>query len=67
MGELIDKVPHTEEEVMRALQYTCDITTDAMRGIARCRIRMGDTPEQAYLYALLYHIGLHEGQDNTKR
>ena len=59
---LITKVPQTEEEVMQALQYSDDVTTNAMRGLARCRMKMGDTPEQAYEYALLQHIGIFEAQ-----
>lgn len=63
---LISEVPQTEEEVMKALQYNDSILTSAMRGIARVRIKMGDTPVQAYEYALLTYIGDMEAGDEKK-
>jgi hypothetical protein len=67
MMNLISKVPQTEEEVMQALQYSDSLTTNAMRGIARVRIKMGDTPEQAYEYALLQYISIMKGRGANEK
>lgn len=66
MMNIISKVPQTEEDVMQALQYSDSIATTAMQGIARVRIKMGDTPVQAYEYALLKYISIMEGKNEKK-
>ncbi len=64
--KLVYKVPQTEDEVMQALQYNDSITTTAMRGIAKCRMKQGDTPVQAYEYALKTFISIHEDNNDKE-